>query len=165
MALVAVLVVIGMGVAVFNAIRLQAQDAMLMADVRGAVKESFPEVADSALVTTSGAVNIMQSEMDIMREMIETIDPANQTTAFDTLRDLSNAVPKDTKIDVNYLDIGEESIQVKAVTDKFETVDNIEAALKRSPKFAEAYAHNKDKARDGTTKFELTIPMGVTEEE
>ncbi len=164
-ALVAVLVVIGMGVAVFNAIRLQAQDAMLMADVRGAVKESFPEVADSALVTTSGAVNIMQSEMDIMREMIETIDPANQTTAFDTLRDLSNAVPKDTKIDVNYLDIGEESIQVKAVTDKFETVDNIEAALKRSPKFAEAYAHNKDKARDGTTKFELTIPMGVTEEE
>ena len=164
-ALVVLLVILGMGVSVFNAIRLQARDVMLLGDVRSAVKESFPDVADSALVTTGSAVTIMQGEMDSMREMIEQIDPANQTTAFDNLRDLSKAIPKDTKIDVNYLEIAAESIQIKAVTDKFETVDNIEAALQRNSQFAETYAHNKDKARDGTTKFELTIPMGVAEEE
>jgi len=163
-ALVALIVAVGMGIAVFNAVSLSARERALMNDIRGTVRLTFPEIAESALVTSSSALNVFIAEMDALNAKVDQIDPANQVTAFDRLKDVSLAVPKEHKIDVDYLEITPEAIKLRANTDKFETVDKIEGAVKRNPQFAQAAAHDKVKGREGSTRFEMTIPLGEPEE-
>lgn len=165
LAMVVLLALIGLGMSVVKAARLQGQDQQLMEDIRATVKQTFPEIADSALTTSSQAVSVYMGEMEALNAKAEEIDPSKRQSAFDRLRDISNAVPKDQKIDVDYLEITDKAIQIRAKTDKFETVDNIEAAVQRYPGLEETTTHDKVKARDGTTKFEMTIPLEVEEEE
>jgi len=163
-ALVAVIVAVGMGIAVFNAVSLGARERALMGEIRTTVLKTFPEVSSSALVTSSSALNVFITEMDALNAKVEQIDPANQVTAFDRLKDVSLAVPKEHKIDVDYLEISPDAVKLRGNTDKFETVDKIESAVKRNPQFAQAAAHDKVKGRDGSTRFEMTIPLGEPEE-
>ncbi len=164
-ALVLLVALGGMGLAVYNAVTLSVRERVLMEDIRGTVKGTFPTVADSALVTSSSALNVFIAEMDALNAKVEQFDPENQTTAFDLLKEFSEAVPKDHKIDVDNIDISSEAIKLRANTDKFETVDKIESAVKRRPRFAQAAAHDKVKGRDASTRFEMTIPLGAEEEE
>lgn len=164
-AMLAVLALIGIGMSVVRGSRLKARDTQLMDDIRASVKATFPTIADSALTTSSQAVSVYMGEMEAINAKADEIDPSKRQSAFDRLRDLSRAVPKDHKIDVDYLEITGDAIKLRANTDKFETVDNIEAAVKRYPGLGSAAAHDKVKARDGTTKFEMTIPLGVEEGE
>ena len=164
-AFVLVVAIFGMGIAVYNAVSLGARERALMGDIRTTVRQTFPTVADSALVTSSSSLNVFIAEMDTLNAKVEQIDPANQVTAFDRLKDLSLAVPKDHKIDVDYLEITPEAVKLRANTDKFETVDKIENAVKRNPQFTRAAAHDKVKGRENTTRFEMTIPLGEPEEE
>jgi Tfp pilus assembly PilM family ATPase len=164
-ALVLLLVVGGLGLSVFKAVRLQARDVSLMSEIRGTVMQTFPEVSASALVTSGAAVSVFTAEMEVMNAKMALIDPANQVTAFDRFRDLSKAIPKDHKIDVDSLDITAEAIKLRANTDKFETVDKIEAACRARDGFEQCAAHDKVKGREGTTRFELTIPLVELDEE
>lgn len=163
--LVLILAIGGLGLSIFKAVRLQARDLALMTEIRGTVKQTFPDVSDSALVTSSAAISVFTAEMDSMTAKMALIDPANQTTAFDRLRELSKAIPKDHKIDVDNLEITPEAIKLRANTDKFETVDKIEAACKSHDGFDQCAAHDKVKGREGSTRFELTIPLVELEEE
>ena len=164
-ALVLLLVVGGLGLSVFKAVRLQAKDLALMSEIRGTVMQTFPEVSNSALVTSGAAVSVFTAEMEVMNAKMALIDPANQVTAFDRFRDLSKAIPKDQKIDVDSLEITAEAIKLRANTDKFETVDKIEAACRARDGFEQCAAHDKVKGREGTTRFELTIPLVELDEE
>jgi len=156
---------VGMGASILKARKLKAEDEQLMADIRSTVKATFPDIADSALGTSSQAVAVYMGEMETLNAKAAEIDPANRQSAFDRLRDVSNAVPKEHKVDVDFMEITALTIQMRAKTDKFETVDNIEKAVKGYPGFDQASAHDTVKARDGTTKFELTIPLVKDEEE
>ena len=164
-ALVLLVAIGGMSLAVYNAVTLSVRERALMEEIRGTVKGTFPTVSDSALVTSSSSLNVFIAEMDALNAKVELFDPENQTTAFDLLKEFSEAVPKDHKIDVDNIDISSEAIKLRANTDKFETVDKIESAVKRHPRFAQASAHDKVKGRDASTRFEMTIPLGVEEEE
>ncbi len=164
-AAVLVLVVAGLGLSVVKMVRLGARDRALMEEVRTTVQAAFPGISESAMVTSGSAVDVAMAEMEALDQKMAVFDPANQTTALDLLRDLSRAVDKGQKIDVDYLEITSEAIQIKAVTDKFETVDKIEAALKQHSPFEQAAAHDKVKGRNGETRFELTIPLVVAEGE
>ena len=164
-ALIVLLVIGGLGLSIVKAVRLQAKDVALMAEIRGTVKETFPEVSDSALVTSSAAVSVFTAEMDTMNAKMALIDPSNQVTAFDRFRDLSKAIPKDYKIDVDSLEITPDAIKLRANTDKFEPVDKIEAACRARDGFEQCAAHDKVKGRQGSTRFELTIPLVELEEE
>jgi Tfp pilus assembly PilM family ATPase len=165
-ALVMVVALIGMAFAVYNAVSLTAREHALMEDIRTTVKGTFPDVADSALVTSSQSLALFIGEMDSLNAMVEQIDPANQVTAFDLFKEISQAVPKEHRIDVDYLEITNEAVKLRANTDKFETVDKLEAAVRRNPKFEQAYAHDKVmNQRESTIRFEMTIPLGEPEEE
>jgi Tfp pilus assembly PilM family ATPase len=164
-ALVALLVIAGLGLSVFKAVRLQAKDVALMSEIRGTVMQTFPDVSESALVTSGAAVSVFTTEMEVMNAKMALIDPANQVTAFDRFRDLSKAIPKDHKIDVDSLEITAEAIKLRANTDKFETVDKIESACRARDGFEQCAAHDKVKGREGTTRFELTIPLVELDEE
>jgi Tfp pilus assembly PilM family ATPase len=154
----------GMALAVYNAVTLSVRERALMEEIRGTVQGTFPGVAESALVTSSSSLNVFIAEMDTLNAKVAQFDPENQTTAFDLLKEFSTAVPKEHKIDVDNIDISSEAIKLRANTDKFETVDKIEAAVKRNSLFALAAAHDKVKGRESTTRFEMTIPLGVEEE-
>ncbi len=164
-ALVLILAIGGLGVSIFKGVRLKTRDAALMAEIKGTVKKTFPEVSDSALTSSSNAVSVFTAEMDSMNAKMALIDPANQVTAFDRLKELSKAIPKDHKIDVDNLEITAEAIKLRANTDKFETVDKIEAACRSHDGFEQCAAHDKVKGREGSTRFELTIPLTELEEE
>jgi len=154
----------GMALAVYNAVTLSVRERALMDEIRTTVQGTFPGVAESALVTSSSSLNVFIAEMDTLNAKVDQFDPDNQTTAFDLLKEFSQSVPKEHKIDVDSIDISSEAIKLRANTDKFETVDKIEAAVKRNRRFTQAAAHDKVKGRESTTRFEMTIPLGVEEE-
>ncbi len=165
-ALVLIVALVGMAFAVYNAVSLSAREHSLMDEIRTTARTTFPHAAESSMVSSSQTLNMFIGEMDSLNAMVEKIDPANQVTAFDLLREISLAVPKEHKVDVDYLEITPEAVKLRANTDKFETVDKLEAAVRRNPKFQQAYAHDKVmNQRESTIRFEMTIPLGEPAEE
>ena len=128
------------------------------------VQTAFPEVSPTALGTPRAAIAVMNEKLADVEARVEALR-GPEVTPLLALKEMSDAVPKETKLDVDEFLVNEEMIRIRALTDSFGSIDSVEAALKRRPIFRGATKSNGNKTRNGDMRFNVTIPREQDEED
>lgn len=84
--------------------------------------------------------------------------------AIDILQEISRTIPKTVKIDVKKLDIQQDKISIEGITDNFEQVDKIEAALKKFKGFKAIKKDSATRTANEAIKFKFSIKLTDKEE-
>ena len=83
--------------------------------------------------------------------------------AVDLLKQISEAMPPNVKIDIKKLDLTQDKLIFEGVTDNFKQVDSIEAALRQVDSFVKI---KKDQtSRDANDRIKFKFIIGLTEKE
>jgi hypothetical protein len=87
------------------------------------------------------------------------------TTPLTALKEISEALPVTIKVDIDEFLVNNEMIRVRGNTDSYGSVDAIEAAIKKNPRFAGAEKSDVTKIRAGGTRFMVQSPREPASEE
>jgi general secretion pathway protein L len=84
--------------------------------------------------------------------------------ALDVLRHLSKTIPKTVKIDVKKMDMTQNRLTFDGITNNFEQIDKIEAALKKFDGFKSIKKDSTSRATNEEIKFRFIIKLTEKEE-
>ena len=84
--------------------------------------------------------------------------------AIEILKNISETLPKTVKIDIKRLDIQQDRITLDGVTDNFELVDKIEAALRKFKGFKQIKKDTATKTANEAIKFKFSIRISEKSE-
>ncbi len=96
------------------------------------------------------------------QEKIEALggSKGGELTTLQILEEISQLAPKQVLFDVRELSIVDGKIKLKAISDSFNTIDNIEKMLKANPKFTKVIKGEISTASDGRNKdFTLSFEI------
>lgn len=142
---------------------LTAQQIQIEDGLVKTVQTHFPEVPAVSLASPRAAIAVMQEKVvEIQRRADNLRGPT--TSPLTALKEISEAVPKTTKVNVDEFLITDEMIRIRGNTESYEAVDTIEAAIKKNPRFAGAEKSDVSKGRDQTTRFMVQAPREPVEE-
>ena len=160
LAAVAAVMVLCVGFVVMHFVNVAKLNSQLEASndrLRDTVLAEFPTVSPTQLMTPDGAIGVMQDQVFALQARADALRGPS-STPLSSLKDLSDTIPANLKVDLDEYLANEEMIRVRGTTDSFENADKIEQALKGSPQFQGAKKSDVNKARDGRTSFVVTIP-------
>jgi type II secretory pathway component PulL len=150
----AVLALIGYGV--YEYTHLLAQQEQLRSQIHGVFRETVPEI--------SRIVNPVQQLQVINNQIGATYKPGGNEragiTIIDLLAELSSRIPVSYQVKVVRLLADADTLRFKAITGNFNTVDNIQKELGKSPYFKNVVisSANQSSQNDEVT-FELKLEL------
>jgi general secretion pathway protein L len=137
-------------------------------EIGAVVAETFPEADPKVLGDPSMAVAIMQEGTLSTAQKVEALKSSirGEPPSLTLLKEISDAMPspEDATIDVRELTLSENVVTISAETDGYEAAARIEASLQNSERFQHA-AKGDEKKRGDKVQFEISIPMGVDDQE
>lgn len=157
---IAALLLLAVGVVVMHFVtmsNLQAQKAETEEALIKAVQSAFPEVPAVNLASPRTAIAVMQEKVIEVQQRADALRGPT-ITPLRALKEISEAVPKNVKIDVDEFIVNEEIIRLRANTDSLTTVDVIEAAIREKPNYASAEKSDVTKNRDQSARFIVQAP-------
>jgi hypothetical protein len=154
--------VIGMHFVTMRTLAGQLEDSE--AALVSSVQTAFPEVPAISLGTPRASIAVMQEKvLEVQRRAEHLRGPT--TTPLTALKEISEALPVTIKVDIDEFLVNNEMIRVRGNTDSYGSVDAIEAAIKKNPRFAGAEKSDVTKIRAGGTRFMVQSPREPASEE
>lgn len=128
----------------------------LKAQVRAAFQDAFPQVKN--------VVNEIQQAKAAVAEFNKkaAFFGSGDLTALGILAEISQRVPKETRLDVQDFSVEGDKVRIEAETNSFDAVDKIKADLERFPKFKEVSVGDAKVSAD-QTKVRFRIAITLTE--
>jgi hypothetical protein len=80
------------------------------------------------------------------------------TSALTALKEISEAIPTNVKVNVDEFLVTNELIRIRGVTESYGNVDTLEASIKRNPRFSGAEKSDVSKNREGKARFIVQAP-------
>lgn len=135
---------------------LLAEQDRLRGQINEVFRETVPEVAT--------IVNPIQQLQAINNQIKATYKPGGKDrpgfTVIDLLAELSSRIPANYKVKVVRLVADADTVRLKAVTGDFNTVDNIQKELGKSPYFKEVVISSANQSTKGDeVNFELRLDL------
>jgi Tfp pilus assembly PilM family ATPase len=134
---------------------LKAEERQVVANLSKALKESTgKDLAELDAIDTL----LTGSDKAVVKK------PWPETTAFDILLAISQRVPKDTKVDINKINIQAKKTTLQGEIDNAGDVDDITTALKSFECFKEMKPGSVKQitSRDGTQRHDFTLDIETT---
>lgn len=132
------------------------------ASIASTIADAHPDAPDDAKQEPVKALAFLQSRVTEMEARVDALGAtvSGVPPTLDLLKTLSDAVPpnSEARIDVRELTIDEDSVNVRAETDSYESAAKIESALQRQDRFKEARKSDEKKVGDAL-QFTLNIPL------
>ncbi|MBJ93082.1 MAG: hypothetical protein CMP23_01265 [Rickettsiales bacterium] len=163
-ATVVLLALSAIGMHIAQTAGLKAELASINEDLISAVQQAFPSVPSSALLSSESVMSVMNEQVANVDERIENLTGPKLTPLL-ALKELSEIMPTEVKVDVSEYLLNNEMIRIQAKTDSFGSVDSIEAAILGNQHFKQAQKSNVNKARNGKMSFTVTIPRNDSSQE
>ncbi|KJR99130.1 MAG: hypothetical protein VR65_16980 [Desulfobulbaceae bacterium BRH_c16a] len=144
------------GYGVYEYTHLLAQQEQLRSEIHGVFRETVPEI--------SRIVNPVQQLQVINNQIGATYKPGGNEragiTIIDLLAELSSRIPASYQVKVVRLLADADTLRFKAITGNFNTVDNIQKELGKSPYFKNVVisSANQSSQNDEVT-FELKLEL------
>ena len=134
-----------------------ARSAELDDQMRSTVQSVFPDIPGSALQTSSSALAMMQQRTAETARRVEVLG-----AVAETLKQITQVLPPDVRIDVKEFNAEPDAIMMKAETDSYDTAARIEQLIKSIPAFSQARKAEEKKVGE-TLQFTIMIPLGAVE--
>jgi general secretion pathway protein L len=128
----------------------------LKSQVRAAFQDAFPQVKN--------IVDEVQQAKAAVAELNKkgAFFGSGDLTALGILAEISQQVPKETRLDVQDFSVEGDKVRIEAETNSFDAVDKIKADLERFPKFKEVNVGDAKVSAD-QTKVRFRISITLTE--
>lgn len=141
-----------------------ARSAELDDQMRSTVQSVFPDIPGSALQTSSSALAMMQQRTAETARRVEVLGAVagGLPPTLETLKQITQVLPPDVKIDVKEFNAEPDAIMMKAETDSYDTAARIEQLIKSVPAFSQARKAEEKKVGE-ILQFTIMIPLGAVE--
>ena len=127
------------------------------------VIKKFPlKISDNLLEDATQLRAFLTKKSKEQKEKIEALGgtKGDTLTTLQILQEVSALVPKNVLFDVRELSIVDGKIKIAAISDSFNSIDNIEKSLKNNPKFTKVAKGEISTASDGQNKdFTMTFDI------
>ncbi len=133
--------------------RLLGFEKQLIALGRGVIPSGQNEIKDPKRV-----ISLMKSRIHQIDEEFKLIGPAVGTTlrTLDLVNLLSETIPSSLTVDISEMEIDDEKLTLKGVTDTFESVDKLVSLISETKKFPRVSKGNTQKAAE-KVRFTISI--------
>jgi len=126
----------------------------LKAQVRAAFQEAFPQVKN--VVDENQQAKAAVAELNKKAAFFGSGD----LTVLGVLAEISQRVPKETRLDVQDFSVESDKVRIEAETSSFDAVDKIKTDLERFPKFKEVTVGDAKVSADQTkVRFRISITL------
>lgn len=136
--------------------------------IKDVVTSTFPDVTEDRLISPSIAVAIMQEKVMATTARVDALGStvSGVPPTLDMLKAITEHMPATAvaRIDVRELNISPGIVTMKAETDSYESVSQIEASIQEEPRFKSAKKADEKKVGEAVS-FSLTIPLDHGEAE
>lgn len=136
----------------------------MMAALQDGLRRQIAEVFTATVPTTTRIVQPVQQLQTLVNEVKSTYRPGGITSlrysVIDLLAEISVRIPAAYSVKVVRLVADAETLLLKAVTGDFNTVDNVQKELKKSPLFKEVVINSASQGPKGDeVSFELKLVL------
>ena len=139
--------------------RMASESKAMEEKIRTTVKEAFPDVAESAIASRSSAVAIMLERVAEVSDVQASGVGFGPRSPLVILKDLSNQIPADVKVDFDELTVNQDGVRITCTTADFESADQVVAILQKAPQFKGAKKGDQSRSRDGSARFTISMPL------